>query len=505
LELTDFYTRVLRMGLMKVDDKGVIRLCQSHSPAVQIGEKIMVMPTPEQIRNLGDNKEVFHPLAEDTVAGLSNVTKKLLERINFSLNITFVGFAMQLYGVALASSAKNDFTAEQLDLLQGIKTQPKKEIDFLKVVKQRLSTHPTSAFVEITLSRSGSVLHRGERVSRIAMVNFPFYNELVKDLTKSRKESDLDMSVDQVQMLKEIYETIFQNLDIAGEYNVGCGVRAAPFFTVLMKAARGLFTMLMRCQKVFPEMALEDELDLDYDWLTVLDDAEAMRRLANQYPNLEVTKNPIEKEVISSRAPELAPVPTQQASAPTAAPQRKEKESAQTYEEWAAGRASPSAMGALGQQREMIRRHNEGYRKYWNDHLATYRMPPPNMPNPDQIPSHTMAPMYPGMVPMQAAAPMAPMQPMGMMGQPMMPMQPSYPGMGQSGYTGMMSPGMQNPMMPMQPMQPMMPQGNMVMTPQGPMMQMPNGMLMPVQQTGMMSSGYGMSANPLSKAGGYHR
>ena len=491
MELTDFYTRVLRMGLMKVDDNGVIRLCQDHSPAVQIGEKIMVMPTPAQIRNLGENKEVFHPLAEDTVAGLSNVTKKLLERINFALNITFVGFAMQLYGVALTSSGKNDFTSAQLDLLKGVKTQPKKEIDFLKVVKQRLTSHPTSAFVEITLSRSGSALYRGERVSRIAIVNFPFYNELVKDLTKSRKESTLELSVDQVQMLKEIYEAIFVNVDVLGEYNVGCGVRSAPFFTVLMQAARGLFTMLMRCQKVFPEMATTEELDEDYDWLKILDDAEAMRRMANQYPNLEVTKNPIEKEVITSRAPELAPVPAAQPA--PAAPPRKEKE--QTYEEWAAGRATPSAMGALGQQREMIRRHNEGYRKYWNDHIATYRMPPPNMPNPDQIPSHTMAPMYPGMAPLQPAAPMAapgmmPMQPT------MMPMQPMQP-MGQMGYPG--------GMMPMQPMQPMMPQGQMVMTQQGPMMQLPNGMLVPAQQSNMMPMGYGMGTNPLSRAGGYHR
>jgi hypothetical protein len=299
-------------------------------------------------------------------------------------------------------------------------------------------------------------------------------------------------------MLKEIYEAIFVNVDVPGEYNVGCGVRSAPFFTVLMQSARGLFTMLMRCQKVFPEMATTEELDEDYDWLKILDDAEAMRRMANQYPNLEVTKNPIEKEVITSRAPELAPVPAPQAATP-AAPQRKEKEAPQTYEEWAAGRASPSAMGAIGQQREMIRRHNEGYRKYWNDHVATYRMPPPGMPNPDQIPSHTMAPMYPGMVPMQQSAPMA----VAPMMQPMMAQgQMGYQPMGQMGYPGSM---MASGMTPMAPMQPMMPQGQMVMTPQGPMMQLPNGMIVPAQQGGAMPMGYGMAASPLSRAGGYHR
>lgn len=510
MELIEFYKRVLSMGIMEVDDGGVVRLVQEHKPAVMIGDKIMVVPTEDQIRKLNENKEVFHPLAEDTIAGLSNVSKKLLERINFSLNLTFTQLMTYTQSLATTSSGKSNHTTEQLEILQGIRTQPKKDFDIMKVLGDRFVKNPTGAFIEVTLSRTGKTLHRGERVSRIAFVMFPFYTELKKDIEKARKDSDLGLAADNVQFLIELYETIIPNVDLAEEYNAGVGVVYAPFFTVMMKAAGMLFQAMMRIKKAFPDFVeLTDQVETDFGWLSILDNQEELRKLSNQYPNLELQKNPVEKDGIVTSQKTVAPptpVPAQQRqlvaptpqqlhqqgqppaqqSGPRPTPQQQHnpnrrtdhtesKKDGQTYEEWAAGRLGMSQMGMIGAQKENIRRHNEGYRHYWLQHTQTYGGPPPNMPHPDNLAPGALAPQYPGMVPMPGVN--MPMQQPMMMPQQQMMMQPGV----------MPQPGMMPQQMQMYPMQP-----QMQMYPMQPQMMQP----------GMPMMGY---PNPLTASGGYRR
>lgn len=509
MKLIDFYNKVLNMGIMEADDKGVVRLIQEHKPAAMIGDRIIVIPTQEQISNLNENKEVFHPLAEDTIAGLSNVSKKLLERINFSLNVTFTQIVIYLHSLATTSSGKTNYTSEQMEILQGIKAQPKKELDIMKALAGPFAKNPTNAFVEITLSRSGKTLFRGERVSRVAYVSFPFYNELKKDIDKARKDSTLGLTLEQVELMIEMYEAVFPNLDMPDEYNSGVGVVYAPFFTVLLKSAGSLFQAMMRLKVAFPDyIELTELTETDYGWLSILDNQEELRKLANQYPNLELKKNAVEKEPIRSTptAVPTPPAPTAYAQPPIAeAPAPKltaqqqynpnkvntgnsnpEKENRQSYEEWAAGRMGVSQMGLYGQQRENAKRHNEGYRHYWNQHIQMYGGPPANMPHPDAVPEGQLAPQYPNM-PVLPGVNSPIQQPMQQPGygvqQPMYPMQ-------QQGYP------VQQPMYPMQ--QPMQQPGYGVQQPMYPMQQQGY----PVQQAPM---GYGYAPPPLNAANGYRR
>ncbi len=521
MDLIKFYTRVLKMGNMEVDDKGVVRLIQEHNPAVMIGDKMLVLPTQEQLKSLKDSKEAFHPLSEDTIAGLSNVSRKLLKQINFSLNLTFTQLMTYLQSLATTSSGKMNHTTEQLEILQGIRAQPKKDFDIMKVLGDRFVKNPTGAFVEITLSRTGKALHRGQRVSRIAFVSFPFYTELKKDLEKSRKDSELGLAVDNVQFLIELYETIIPNLDLPEEYNSGAGVVYAPFFTVMMKSAGMLMQTMMRIKTAFPDFVeITDQTETDYSWLSVLDNQEELRKIAATYPNLELVKNPVEKdgvvpadaETVQRTQPNsLAPQPrNQQLHQPVATPvvpatprltpqqqhnpnrrqdSTEPKKEGQTYEEWAAGRMGMSQMGMIGAQKENMRRHNEGYRNYWLQHTQTYNAPPPNMPHPDAIPPGQMAPHYPGMVPMPGVN-------MPMMQQPAMMMTP-----GMMPQQGMMPPGMMpQTMMYPQPVAP----GTQMMYPQQGMMapgMMPQQGMQMYPYNPMMGGGY----NPMTSSGGYRR
>lgn len=419
MDLIEFYTRVANLGLMSVDEKGFLRATQKGSPPIMIGDRALVLPVRHQLLEGGDTVEFFHPLAENTILGLSNVSKKLLDRLNRGMNVGLTQI-MSIVGIILTSPeiAGNFTSPAALKISEKLTIIPKSEkFDLLKILAKELESRPTSAFVEMEVSRSGKL--RGTTMSRLAAVRFPFYRELKKDVEKTRKESTMNLSLEEVKFLIELHEAIVPGIDDPEAYNVGVGMWIAPFFTVMVKGAVGMLATLAESKQAFPGM-FDDAcvVDDDYSWVSVLDNKEALDRFSKQFSNMESERNPIEepeKPVSTTIAPKSTPSPQPAAPTPTTttasvpfvgngqsyatpvaqqpAPQGGSK--SVSYEEWANRYASPSPMAAQGIHQENIRRHNDSYRAFFNAHIQQYNAAPMNMPHPDSIPPGVRAPDHP--------------------------------------------------------------------------------------------------------------
>ena len=427
MDLIEFYTRVANLGLMTVDEKGFLRATQKGNPPIMIGERALVLPTRHQLLEGGDTVEFFHPLAENTILGLSNVSKKLLDRLNRGMNVG-ISQIMSIVGIVLTSPeiAGNFTSPAALKISEKLTIIPKSEkFDLLKILAKELETRPTSAFVEMEVSRSGKL--RGTTMSRLAAIRFPFYRELKKDVEKTRKESTMNLSLEEVKFLIELHEAIIPGIDDPEAYNVGVGMWIAPFFTVMVKGAVGILATLAESKQAFPGV-FDDAcvVDDDYNWVSVLDNKETLDKFAKQFNNMESERNPIEEpgKPVSTTTPATTH-PTPAPSAPRATtttapavaapasvpyvgngqsyPAAKTQQQPQggsggktvSYEEWANRYASPSPMAAQGVHLENIRRHNDSYRAFFNAHIQQYNAPPMNMPHPDSIPPGVRAPDHP--------------------------------------------------------------------------------------------------------------
>ena len=450
MDLIEFYTRIANLGLMSVDEKGFMRATQKGHPPIMVGERPLVLPTRQQLFEGGDTVEFFHPLAENTILGLSNVSKKLLDRLNRGLNVGLTQ-VMSVVGIILTSPevAGNFTSPEALKISEKLTAIPKSEkFDLLKILAKELERHPTSAFVEMEVSRSGKL--RGATVSRLASIRFPFYRELKKDVEKTRKESTLNLTLEEVKFLIELHEAILPGIDEAETYNVGVGMWIAPFFTVMVKGAVGVLAVLSEAKKAFPGMFDDASVvDDDYEWVSVLDNKAQLDKFAKQFSNMESERNPIEEpgqpvstkvEHAPSKSPEMRPSPTPakaEASVPFVgdgrsyqAPVNQSQQNSASqggktvsFDEWASRYSSPSPMAAQGIHQDNIRRHNDSYRNFYQAHIRQYNQPPMNMPHPDNIPAGVRAPDHPNQpVPVNPQAGMGAIQgPQGnvpYMGQP---------------------------------------------------------------------------------------
>ena len=205
----------------------------------------------------------------------------------FSFAVSNVGLTqiMSIVGIILTSPeiAGNFTSPAALKISEKLTIIPKSEkFDLLKILAKELESRPTSAFVEMEVSRSGKL--RGTTMSRLAAVRFPFYRELKKDVEKTRKESTMNLSLEEVKFLIELHEAIVPGIDDPEAYNVGVGMWIAPFFTVMVKGAVGLLATLAESKQAFPGM-FDDAcvVDDDYSWVSVLDNKEALDRFNAQF------------------------------------------------------------------------------------------------------------------------------------------------------------------------------------------------------------------------------
>lgn len=448
--LNRFYKDVLDFAGLKVNQKGLV-LNENNEPVI-VGEgNMLVIPTRDQLVSLTEDKEVFHPLSEDTLVKMSKPLVEYQKYLNIELNVLFAALVNELIGIACSPSRNREMASnpDRLKILRSIEgkgsdsmTLEKNEKLLTFIVKQ-LSKNPTGAFLHFTVRRGGE--YKGQRQARVGYTSFDLYYQLKEDLKRLRKDSEFPaLSGEQIGMITAIYETVFPGIEDREAYNYGYPSGPYPFFTTLLNTAGKLAEALNKVIYTF-KGALSDTDDIkpmNMDWKEVFDDKDALNKLRYMVGNLdkdaELEKGPARVDV--SQQPTPAPVQeTRVQTTYTPTPIQEQRPTGKTtgrervsIEDWVKQKAAPSALGFQGNVMDATKRHNEGYSAWYAQATANNRgIPPYGLPHPSQIPPGQTAPMYPGSPLGNVGMVAQPVQPQVYQGQ--MPMQPQvYPGQPQT-------------------------------------------------------------------------
>lgn len=233
MKLSDLYKALLKTANFVVtEDNFVSRLMPDGktSPATIKGKRL-VLPTPEHLANPTD-KIVFHPLSENILRGESAVLEEYRSSVNIRLNVTIGMVAFQLLRIATSTGMHAKLTPDQSEFLSKVKHADETTLEnFKKLMKAMDLTQSQKAFVSIYLKRGGLV--HGKKHSRVGVVSFPLYEELIKG---NKEVFGVKLRVKDIDSLKALFEYMIPNIDKKEAHNRGSDSDVAPYLDSLMKA-----------------------------------------------------------------------------------------------------------------------------------------------------------------------------------------------------------------------------------------------------------------------------
>lgn len=251
MKLLGLYENILNYFGLVPDKSGFIRYAiDDKNDPVLVDDKHLVMPLQEHLRNFNPKeKMIFHPFAENVMRGESAVIKKLRSCINIKLNYTIGIIIKSLLNIVASPALHAKLNNEQMALLTVIKDADEKTvINFVSLMNAGIKSRADRLFTNVYMMRGGT--YTGKRFSKVGVVSFPFYEELIK----SEKHDKL--RVKDREALIAVFKFIFPNIDETEAYNHGSNERA-PFFDALLRSSANIAARLNDILFIFDEF-IED-------------------------------------------------------------------------------------------------------------------------------------------------------------------------------------------------------------------------------------------------------
>lgn len=316
-KIISVYDSILRYSGLESDSKGFInaRIGDRKEPT-SIDGKQLVLPTREQLSSFNpEEKMVFHPLSENILRGESQVLMKLKHAINVKLNYSIGILAKSLLNVVASPSFHAKLTPDQSDILVAIKEADEKSVvNLVNMMVSGVKNKPDKLFTNIYLKRGGTI--DGKRYSRVGIVSFPFYDDLVNDRIEKIRVKDKET-------YRQLFEYIFPDIGKPEAYNYGTQTQVAPFLDALMRTSLAISSKINDLVLLFENFIDEpDVIKFDSDWIEYFNDLDALvpdiRRIPIQQGNdgsISITEQQEETQrVVQPQQPTVyQPQPQQQA------------------------------------------------------------------------------------------------------------------------------------------------------------------------------------------------
>lgn len=438
-KIISLYNSILRYSGMESDEKGYISVqIGEHRDPVTIDGKRLVLPTDNQLKMfVPDEKMIFHPLSENILRGESQVLLKLKQSINLRLNYVIGGVAQGLLNIVASPALHSKLSADQSDLIIAIKEADEKTLTtFTSLLLNGAKTKAEKLYTNIYLKRGGTV--GDKRYSRVGVVSFPFYNELMNDSIDKIRVKDKET-------FRQLFEFMFPDIGVPEAYNYGTQTQVAPFLDALMMSSLKVASKLNDIVEMYKDFIDNpDVLRFDDEWIEMFRDLESLtpdiRRIPVQQGNdgsISVAEQREEQQASVQQQTQYQPQPAQPQAMPVPQPAPVYQPQAPVYQQqapqapavkkttngldWKSVAASTPAVAysqnPLGTQlmRGAIQQQQQMYQQT--------QMQPPVMLPPGMV-------MYPNGQIGPAVQPQMPMQQPMVMPQPvMMPPQMLPPGM----------------------------------------------------------------------------
>lgn len=242
-DLIDLYKSFASSIGVVADNQGFMNtlLPGSDSPKPwTIDSKRVVLPLPEQLKQTDwSNRIGFHPLLQNVASGDSRVMEKFRDRMNGYADFML---GMLLVDIAQLGAKKN--MHQDLSPVQSAYLGPFSDVDekFVKLLTDLVATKrpikKNAEFVRFSVIKGR--VWQGQKRSRVAVMHFPLYEQLPKD-NKPTVILGHKLRINDVKMLRNMYEFLFEGIREANFYEVGSDSKIAPSMESLM-SVYGVFT-----------------------------------------------------------------------------------------------------------------------------------------------------------------------------------------------------------------------------------------------------------------------
>lgn len=274
MNFEDGYLQILKFTGNHVDEAGVIYSSFTNEP-VKIGDKVLVMPTQDQLRTDADKKVYFHPMAENMLRGESDIVAYLRKSINFKINASLSLLFSHLTNLAMNAG---DLTNKKLELVSGISVSTD---SIAKINALLIAIHKNKkidALAHIRLSKNAKV--NGETYLRTGDISFEVYESIRSDpaFVEAYK-----LKPKHIETIKTLYEAILPKLADGEKYATGTNVKTAPYLKALLDTAKLITKELNAVAKL-----IKSELGDDYamaHFETALPDLDELHAATRSLPS----------------------------------------------------------------------------------------------------------------------------------------------------------------------------------------------------------------------------
>lgn len=252
-----------------------------------IESKRAVLPLPNQLAQPDWSGRIgFHPLLQNVASGDSRVMEKFRDRMNGYADFEL---GMLLYEIAQLAVKKNmhqDLTPVQASYLGPFSDADEK---FVKLLYDLLSTKrvtkKNAEFVRFSVIKGRSWL--GQKRSRVAVMHLPLYELLPKD-NKPTTILSHKLRINDVKMLRAMYEFLFTGLRELNHYEVGSDSKIAPSMESLMTVYAVFAEAINKAVAVLePAIGSSNALYIVDDWRDDLANIEQLLPEIRKIPLLE--------------------------------------------------------------------------------------------------------------------------------------------------------------------------------------------------------------------------
>lgn len=317
MNLLDVYRSILGAAAMIADDEGYVSFnnkLYSDLPAapVMIGEKRLVLPTTEHLRNPSSARIMFHPLREQAMQGESEVVAKLRLALGLRLNFTFAGLINECIMICKNIPDHKHLNPDQTTLVSiGQNVTEDTHIAFTELLKRTESQlAPNKSFISIYVKKN-ALLH-GTNYHRAGVVTFPVYEELVKE---EEKPFGMTISKRERKNLIALMEYILPDIGKEHAYDRGSNSGVAPYLEGLMRVFGAVGSRLNDKYELFEEIIKVPELKIESAWEEAFEDLDKLLPEIQMVPTQPGNEG--RQPVADKKTTSLSPQSLQAALAPT--------------------------------------------------------------------------------------------------------------------------------------------------------------------------------------------
>lgn len=273
MNLNTLHTHILAAANLRVTSDGYVsRFLAGETLPFLVKKQRMVLPTQANMMNPDKVERVFfHPFREIINHGETDVLAAFRMALNTRLNVTIGLLGAQLLQIATSPAEHSKLNPDQSEFLSIVKKADAGTFErFAKILGAIAIDQTKQAFISIFLKRAGQIA--GKTYSRVGVVNFPFYQELLNWNKSGDTIYGVQLRIKDHEVLKALMEYLFPLITETGSYSAGSNSDIGPSMEAIMGAIRKISIPINDQIALFSNQLEDvDELTIDTEWVEPLE------------------------------------------------------------------------------------------------------------------------------------------------------------------------------------------------------------------------------------------